>query len=107
MSLQSTGICICFTGDNDPDFEDDSQLSDVFGKHILTDMRNRHCSFNSLNCYKAPDWAILRIKGDNNTPLHFTVCMSLFLEFLSNWKTTRDHSGQVSRVLFARDQKML
>lgn len=34
----------------------------------------RHCSFNQLNCYKAPDWAILRIKGEPSTiPLHFTV----------------------------------
>lgn len=36
----------------------------------------RHCSFNHLNCYKASDWAILRIKGDTEIPLHFTVCVS-------------------------------
>lgn len=41
----------------------------------------RHCTFNQLNCYKAPDWAILRIKGEPATiPLHFTVCLdTLFL----------------------------
>lgn len=33
----------------------------------------RHCSFNHLNCYKAPEWAILRVKGENEIPLHFTV----------------------------------
>lgn len=33
----------------------------------------RHCSFNQLNCYKAPDWACIRIKGDGEIPLHFTV----------------------------------
>lgn len=33
----------------------------------------RHCSFNHLNCYKAHNWAILRVKGDNELPLHFTV----------------------------------
>jgi hypothetical protein len=37
----------------------------------------RHCTFNQLNCYKAPDWAILRIKGEPpSIPLHFTVCLS-------------------------------
>lgn len=35
----------------------------------------RHCSFNQLNCYKAVDWAVLRIKGEpEGVPLHFTVC---------------------------------
>ena len=33
-----------------------------------------HCSFNHLNCYKTSDWAVLRIKGENDVPLHFTVC---------------------------------
>jgi hypothetical protein len=33
----------------------------------------RHCTFNHLNCYKAHDWAILRVKGENDIPLHFTV----------------------------------
>lgn len=36
-------------------------------------MWDRHCTFNNLNCYKAPDWACLRIKGDNDIPIHFTV----------------------------------
>jgi hypothetical protein len=42
----------------------------------------RHCSFNHLNCYKAPDWAILRVKGENDIPLHFTVCLPCFLGML-------------------------
>lgn len=33
----------------------------------------RHCSFNHLNCYKAHNWAILRVKSNNELPLHFTV----------------------------------
>jgi hypothetical protein len=37
----------------------------------------RHCTFNHLNCYKAPDWALLRIKGEpTSIPLHFTVRLS-------------------------------
>jgi hypothetical protein len=36
----------------------------------------RHCSFNHLNYYKTPDWAILRVNGDNDIPLHFTVCFN-------------------------------
>jgi hypothetical protein len=36
----------------------------------------RHCSFNHLNCYKAPDWVCLRIKGDHDIPIHFTVCVT-------------------------------
>ena len=38
----------------------------------------RHCTFNHLNCYKAPDWACLRIKGDHDIPIHFTVCILPF-----------------------------
>lgn len=38
----------------------------------------RHCSFNALNCYKADEWAILRIKGDTEVPLHFTVSSYTF-----------------------------
>jgi len=42
----------------------------------------RHCSFNHLNCYKAPDLAILRVKGESNIPLHFTVGFRSFLGLL-------------------------
>lgn len=43
----------------------------------------RHCSFNALNYYKAPDWAVLRIKGYGDTPLQFTVCRN-FSPFLKS-----------------------
>lgn len=60
--LNSSGEWICqfvgMSGDQDP--------------FVL-----RHCSFNQLNCYKAPDWAILRIKGEpSSIPLHFTVSLN-------------------------------
>ncbi|KAN0090423.1 Fungal specific transcription factor domain containing protein [Hyaloscypha variabilis] len=56
MTAPSEWICqfVGFSGDQDP--------------FVL-----RHCSFNQLNCYKAPDWAILRVKGESEIPLHFTV----------------------------------
>lgn len=40
----------------------------------------RHCSFNQLNCYKASDWACIRIKGDGEIPLHFTVVPDTHLD---------------------------
>ena len=33
----------------------------------------RHYNFNHLNCYKASDSAILRIKSDDGIPIHFNV----------------------------------
>lgn len=40
----------------------------------------RHCTFNQLNCYKASDWACIRIKGDGEIPLHFTVVPDTHLD---------------------------
>lgn len=50
----------------------------------------RHCSFNHLNCYKASDWAILRIKGDNEIPLHFTVVPDSHLDARPDYYPTTD-----------------
>ncbi|TVY80655.1 Transcriptional activator protein DAL81 [Lachnellula suecica] len=50
----------------------------------------RHCSFNHLNCYKAPDWAILRVKGDNDIPLHFTVVPDSHLDARPSYYPTTD-----------------
>lgn len=35
----------------------------------------RHFSFNQQNCYRGPEWAVLKIKGDahGEVPLQFTV----------------------------------
>ncbi|RDW91051.1 hypothetical protein BP5796_02216 [Coleophoma crateriformis] len=33
----------------------------------------RHCLFDVSNCYKQPEWACLRVNGDEEAPTHFTV----------------------------------
>ncbi|CZR58014.1 uncharacterized protein PAC_07904 [Phialocephala subalpina] len=67
----------------------------------------RHCSFNHLNCYKSSDWAILRIKGDNEIPLHFTVVPDSHLDARPDYYPTTDteaitkpHSKDLLRTYF-------
>ncbi|KAH6662254.1 fungal-specific transcription factor domain-containing protein, partial [Halenospora varia] len=67
----------------------------------------RHCSFNALNCYKAPDWAILRVKGGDDIPLHFTVTPDSHLEAQPSWyprtdteAVVRPHGEELLRTYF-------
>lgn len=67
----------------------------------------RHCSFNALNCYKAPDWAILRVKGGDDIPLHFTVTPDSHLETQPSWYPRTDteavvrlHSEELLKTYF-------
>ncbi|KAE8452507.1 hypothetical protein EG329_000410 [Mollisiaceae sp. DMI_Dod_QoI] len=55
----------------------------------------RHCAFNHLNCYKASDWAILKIKGDGETPLHFTVVPDSHLDARPDYYPTTDTEAVV------------
>lgn len=51
----------------------------------------RHCAFNQLNCYKALDWAVLRIKGEPaSIPLHFTVVPDSHLDARPDYYPTTD-----------------
>ncbi|RDW68416.1 hypothetical protein BP5796_09073 [Coleophoma crateriformis] len=67
----------------------------------------RHCSFNHLNCYKAPDWACIRVKGDTDVPLHFTVVPDSHLDARPDYYPTTDtealvapHSDALLRTYF-------
>ncbi|CAG8958284.1 hypothetical protein HYFRA_00000639 [Hymenoscyphus fraxineus] len=56
----------------------------------------RHCSFNHLNCYKAHNWAILRVKGDSELPLHFTVVPDTQLDARPNYYPITDTEAIVA-----------
>ncbi|KAL3428252.1 fungal specific transcription factor domain-containing protein [Phlyctema vagabunda] len=56
----------------------------------------RHCSFNQLNCYKAPDWACIRIKADSDVPLHFTVVPDSHLDARPEYYPTTDTEAIVA-----------
>ncbi|PVH88712.1 hypothetical protein DL98DRAFT_648064 [Cadophora sp. DSE1049] len=57
----------------------------------------RHCSFNQQNCYRGPEWAVLRIKGDTNgdIPLHFTVVPDTHLDARPEFYPTTDTESVV------------